>query len=220
MQESIAQILPYGVAVALSPMPIAALLLMLLSNRAKINSVAFTIGWIAGLAILVWVVSSLVGLSAGETKQATGFSMRALIDGILGVILILLSIKQWKNRPKNGKTPATPGWMKTIETFSPAKAFGIGFLLATVNVKNTPVGIAVGSVISAAGIAGTSVFIVYLILAGCTIWIPTLGFLVLGQRIESTLTSLKNWLIYNNATIMFVLFLILGIMLISKAFGW
>jgi len=39
MDKHIADILPYATAVALSPMPVAALVLMLLSKKAKINSV-------------------------------------------------------------------------------------------------------------------------------------------------------------------------------------
>src|SRR3989344_2989663 len=101
MDKVVASVLPYAVAVALSPMPIAALILMLLSNRAKVNSIMFLIGWIAGLFLL-------------------------------GVVLVLLAIKEWHQRPKKGEEAPLPKWMGAIETFSPFKAFGIGLLLATI----------------------------------------------------------------------------------------
>lgn len=222
MDKMITEILPYAVAVALSPMPIAALILMLLSKRAKINSVMFTAGWIAGLAILVLVVTFLVGESARTVKHDTGFDPKTIIDLVLGLVLIGFALKEWKSRSKAGKTPQMPKWMRAVEKFSPIKALIIGFLLATLNLKNTPMGITVGAAIS--DFAHTSAqqtagVIIYLVLASCTITIPVIGFLLLGKRLQKTLETLKVWLIGNNATIMFVLFLILGIVLISKAFG-
>ncbi len=219
MEHSIANILPLSIAVALSPMPIAALLLMLLSNKAKINSIMFTLGWIVGLAVLVYAVSFLVS-SSTTPASASGFSLKQIIDIALGVLLVFFAIKQWKSRPKKGQSAKMPKWMSTVVSFSPIKAFAIGFLLATVNFKNTPVGIAVGTSLSHLSESGQLTgFIVYLLLASCTILLPTLAFLLFGKSLQGTLTALKTWLINNNATIMFVLFLIIGAMLISKAFG-
>lgn len=217
--DHIAEILPYAVAVALSPMPIAALILMLLSNHAKSNSVAFSLGWVLGLAGLVFIVSSAVGFSSSETQNITGFSLKTLIDLILGVLLVYLAFLQWKKRTKPGESPSMPKWMTAVETSTPLKAFGIGLLLAVVNVKNIPMGISVGAVVSEAGNASGAVFFTYLMLASSTIIILTLGYLLLGNKLQKTLEYLKTWLIANNATIMFVLFLILGIVLLSKGLG-
>lgn len=222
MDRITAEFLPYAIAVALSPMPIAALILMLLSKRAKINSVMFAIGWILGLAGLVLIVTFLVGESAHTVSADSGLNLKTLIDGVLGVVLVGFAIKQWKNRSKPGKTPKMPKWMSAVETFSPTKALGIGFLLATINLKNTPMGITAGAAISqlAKNSAEQTVgIIIYLALASCTITVPVILFLLFGNGLKKTLQSLKEWLVANNATIMFVLFLILGIVLISKAFG-
>lgn len=219
MEQSIASILPLSLAVALSPMPIAALLLMLLSNKAKINSVMFSTGWIVGLAVLVYAVSFLVSGSSSSIK-ASGFSLKQIIDIALGILLVFFAIKQWKGRPKKGQSATMPKWMSAVVSFSPVKAFAVGFLLATVNFKNTPVGIAVGTTLSHLSSSGQLTgFIVYLLLASSTILLPTLAFLAFGKSLQGTISSLKTWLINNNATIMFVLFLIIGVMLISKAFG-
>ncbi|HVZ66746.1 MAG TPA: GAP family protein [Patescibacteria group bacterium] len=220
MEKHIADILPYATAVALSPMPVAALILMLLSKKAKINSVAFTVGWIIGLAALVWLALYVIGLSDQEVRHATGYSVKTVIDVVLGLLLLFLAFMQFKNRQKKGQAPRVPKWMNAVEKFSPGKALVFGFLLATLNVKNTPMGITVGAAISDAGNKGLSVLIVYLVLASCTITIPTLGFLIFGKSLKKPLTSLKEWLVNNNATIMFILFLILGVILISKAFGF
>ena len=220
MDKVVAEVLPYAVAVALSPMPIAALILMLLSNRARVNSVMFLVGWMLGLFLLVIAVSSFL-TNQTSAAQAAGISPRQVIGGVLGVLLVLLAIRQWRQRPKHGQAVSMPKWMAAVVTFSPFKAFAVGLLLATVNFKNTPMGVAVGTVLSQAGsqaqvIAGMTF---YLLIGGITILVPVIGFLLFGSKLKGTLESFKDWLIGNNAVIMFVLFLVLGVMLINKAFS-
>ena len=49
MNLVIGEILPLAVGIAISPIPIIAAILMLLSPRAKGTSVGFMIGWLAGI---------------------------------------------------------------------------------------------------------------------------------------------------------------------------
>lgn len=216
MNDLFAQITPVGFAVALSPMPIAALLLMLLSKRAKINSIGFLIGWTLGLAFLVTVVSSLISGSGSSSLHP----LRNIINGALGVFLILFALKEWRGRPRKNRKPHMPKWMAAISSFSPIKAFGVGFLLATVNFKNTPMGIAAANIMSRGSeVEQLPLLVYYLLLGSSTITIPVLGFLLFGSHIQKTLAGVKEWLVNHNNVIMFVLFLILGVMLVYKAFN-
>ena len=52
MNQVIGDLLPLAVGVAVSPVPIIAVILMLLSPRAGGTSVGFLAGWVAGV---VWV---------------------------------------------------------------------------------------------------------------------------------------------------------------------
>ena len=45
MREAIGDVLPLGVGVALSPLPIIAVTLMLVSRRARVNGPVFMLGW-------------------------------------------------------------------------------------------------------------------------------------------------------------------------------
>ena len=56
MGEAIGQILTLGVGVALSPLPIIAVVLMLGTPRARSNGPAFLLGWLAGLALVGAIV--------------------------------------------------------------------------------------------------------------------------------------------------------------------
>ena len=56
MGRGISEILPFAIGVAISPIPIIAVILMLFSNRAKVNGPVFLLGWVIGLSVVVAVV--------------------------------------------------------------------------------------------------------------------------------------------------------------------
>lgn len=218
MNGLFADILPHAVAVALSPMPIAALVLLLLSNRAKTNSVIFSIGWITGLIVNVGLFAFLVSQPAQSTSDK--YTIRTILDVALGLFLLWFAFKEWRSRPKKGEEPKMPKWMSAIEKLSPPKAFAIALLLVTINAKNTVLdistGVEIGQRTTSLTEAITSI-LVYTAIASATIVLPTLAFLFLGTKINGKLNDLKIWLINNNATILFILFLYIGIDLLAKA---
>ena len=57
--DAVAQVLPFALGVAISPIPIGAATLMLATPRARANGVAFLLGWFAGLALAGAVVLRL-----------------------------------------------------------------------------------------------------------------------------------------------------------------
>jgi hypothetical protein len=48
MGQVIGEYLPLAVGVAISPIPIVAVILMLFTDRARQDSLAFSVGWIGG----------------------------------------------------------------------------------------------------------------------------------------------------------------------------
>ena len=61
MLEAIGAILPFGIGVALSPVPIIAVILMLVSAKARVNGPMFIVGWMVGLAIVGIIVLAVAG---------------------------------------------------------------------------------------------------------------------------------------------------------------
>ena len=59
MTAVIGDILPLALGVAISPIPIIAAILMLLSPKAKGTSVGFLVGWVLGIIVAVTVFSLL-----------------------------------------------------------------------------------------------------------------------------------------------------------------
>lgn len=117
--------------------------------------------------------------------------------------------------------PKTPKWFTRMGSISAPGAGGIGLFLSALNPEDTlfslSAGAAVGSMDLSAGQEITAA-IIYTAVASCSIIIPTIAFLIAGKRIHKMLGTARVWLIHNNAVIMAMLFLFIGIDVISKAF--
>jgi hypothetical protein len=135
MGQAIGSSLPLAVGVALSPIPIIAVVLMLTTPRARVNGPAFVVGWLLGLGVVGTVALLLAGQAgaAGTGEPATWVSWTKII---LGTLLLLVAVRQFGSRPKGGQEPAMPAWMSTVERTSPPAALGLGTLLSGVNPKN------------------------------------------------------------------------------------
>ena len=130
--------------------------------------------------------------------------------------------KQWKGRPKPGDEPKTPKWMAAIDAFTPAKSLGLGALLSGVNPKNLALTLAAAVTIAQAELSTSEAAIslmVFIIIASLSVAAPVLIYLTMGEKASKTLNSWKTWLIANNATVMFVLLLVLGVLLVGKGIG-
>ena len=209
MGAAIGQILGSAVGVAISPMPIIAVILMLFSKKATVNSLSFLFGWLLGLGGVGMIVLAL-GLTApsGGPSTASGW-----IKAAIGVLFLGLGVQQWKSRPKKGEQAKTPGWMAAIDDFSAVKSFGIALLLSAVNPKNLGLTIAAGASVGSAGLSGGDeviVMVVFVLIASIAVAAPVLLNLILGAKAQPALTEMKEWLIDNNATVMAVLFVVLG----------
>jgi len=218
MGNVIGDILPMAIGVAISPVPIIAVILMLFTQRAKPNSVGFLVGWVLGLAIVGSIV--LIVASIGDFEPDSGESMAsAIIRLLLGLLFLVLAVKQWKGRPKSGDEPKTPKWMAAIDSFTPAKSLGLGALLSGVNPKNLALTLAAAVTIAQAELGtGQAIvsLVIFIIIASISVAAPVLIYLTIGEKASKTLDGWKTWLIANNATVMFILFLVFGVVLLGK----
>ncbi len=221
MGSAISSILPQAIGVAISPVPIIAVILMLFSRRAKSNGPAFLVGWVLALAVVGSIVLILADLGKVSTA-GTPSILTYVLKLLLGLLFLLLAIRQWRSRPKEGEEPQMPKWMATIDTITAGRAFGLAALLAGVNPKNLALTLAAALSIAQAGLSGAApwiVLVVFIILASLTVAGPVLYYLLAGQSAEKTLNTWKAWLMANNATVMFILLLVFGVALIGEGLG-
>ncbi len=219
MAEAIGQVLPLAVVIALSPVPIIAVVLMLSTPRARVNGPAFLLGWAAGLAVvgaLVLVVASLAGASE-DAEPATWVEVLKLT---LGLLLVLLAVKQWRGRPRRGAQGDLPAWMQKVDTFTPGRTIAIAVALSGVNPKNLVLIVAAGAAIAQTGIEASEQAIalgVFVLVATLGPGLPVAAYFLLGDRARRLLDELKAWMGAHNAAIMAVLCLVIGAKLIGDA---
>ena len=221
MTGVIGDILPLAVGVAISPIPIIAAILMLLSPKAGGASVGFLLGWVVGIVVAV-TVFSLLGAVIPEQDPDASKPVAGTIKIIIGVLLLLLAVQQWRSRPKPGEEPKMPKWMSAIDGMNAGRGFGLGFLLAAVNPKNLLLGAAAGVSIGTGGLAvgeAALAITVFTLIAAATVAIPVIAYLVASARMAGPLESLRGWLVHNNATVMAVLLLVIGVAVIGKGIG-
>ncbi len=130
MENALGSILPEAIGVAISPVPIIAVILMLISKRARSNGSAFLVGWVLALVVvgsIVLVLANLGKISTGGTPSTLAYVLKLL----LGLLFLLMSLRQWRGRPKEGEEPHMPKWMATIDKFTAGKAFGFAALRCT-----------------------------------------------------------------------------------------
>lgn len=218
MREAIGAVLPLGVGVAISPVPIIAAILLLLSPRAKRSSTGFLLGWLTGILVAV-VVFALLGSAIPERDPGASRPVAGAIQIVLGVALLLLALRQWRSRPEAGEAPVAPKWMAAIDSLSFGKALGLGFMLAALNPKNLLLAVSAGVAIGTAGVGpgqAAVVAAVYTVLAVSTVAIPVLGYVAAAERLRGPLDAVRHWLLGHNAAIMAVLFLVLGTATVGK----
>ena len=221
MGAAIGQVLPLAVGVALSPMPIVAVVLMLVTQQAKVNGPLFVAGWIAGLAAVGAVVLVLAGPADTGTSSepATWVSVVKLL---LGALLVLVAFRQWRDRPHGDDESAMPGWMSSIDGFTPVKAGAAAVALAALNPKNLLLAAAAATAIAQTDISASQQAVVY----GLFVLIGTVGvgapvalYFLLGDRAPYLLADIKTWMARNNAVIVAALCLVIGAKLIGDAIG-
>jgi threonine/homoserine/homoserine lactone efflux protein len=168
----IGQILPTAVGVAVSPLPIVAVVLMLVTPRGKVKGPAFILGWWIGLAVVGAIV---IAVSGGVSSGASG---------------------------------------------APPKALAAGIVFSAANPKNLLLAVAAAVTVGAAGLSTTDeviTWVVFILIASIGVAAPVVVASAMGDRSREILDNLKNWMAQNNAVIMAVLLLVIGVKLIGDA---
>jgi len=218
--QAIGDLLPSAVGVALSPIPIIAVILMLATPRAKSNGLAFAAGWIVGL-VVVSVIVLLVASGASDPNSGTSDGVN-WVKVAIGVLFLALAFKQWRGRPRRGEAAEMPKWMDTIDRFTALKSSGLGVVLSALNPKNLALTLAAAASIAQANLdtGDTTIAVaVFVVIASVSVLGPVLFYVLAPQTAAKPLDAIKVFMSEHNAVIMFVLFLVLGAKILGDGLG-
>lgn len=214
------EVLPLAFAVIISPLPLVAVITLLLGPKGRGNAVVFT----AAFAVAFFALTlGLASGSKGTTQNDSFFAqvLHIVLGFAFAALFFYLAFRSWKKRPKKDQKPVEPKWLAAVDSFGVVKSAGLGVLLGVANVKNVPIAIAAGAQIGSADLAWSLVFVCSAVFA----IVSSLGLIVLtlvggtrGAKVSGALASAKTSLIKHNNLIMAVLFVILGALQLGKAF--
>jgi hypothetical protein len=205
----------------ISPLSIVAVISMLLSKRARSNSLTFLLGWILGLII----VGGAVLLIAGRQNFSPGSepSIGASIFKLLaGVLLLFLATMAWRASTRPGEQSKVLTRINAIDTFTSGEAFGLGLLLSAAYPKNLTLTLLAALTIVQAQVSGLlnitviGVFTIFIIVSSILVVIPMLASFVLRDKAAQTLDSWKAWNTEHYAAVLVVTLLALAAMNLGR----
>jgi hypothetical protein len=221
VRQVIGEILPFAVIVMVSPINIVAAILLLFSKRPLLNASCYLAGFLVGVAAVLTaltLVAGAISLDPGSDRSRGA----ALVLLVLGVGLVLLALRKFRQRPGPDDEPSLPAWMDGIAGFGAGRSLAVGAGIGAGNPKNIAVAMGAAVAISTAGLPGVQqavVILVYVVLASVGVAAPIVAVLALGDRSSAVLESWKTWLSRNNAVMLAVIYLLLGALLIGNNLG-
>jgi hypothetical protein len=216
--DAINHSLPMAFGIAASPSPIIAIMILMMTSRAKSNAITFLIGWISGLMLVGLIVIFLPGLLGGAFKSShnTGF-----IRIILGSFFLILSFFVARQIPPKGQKAAPPRWLEKLDSFSFRESFAFGFFFSVPNIKNASLVVAgMTTVVNQELDMGQKVIIsiLFCLVASLGVLIPPGIYLLFQTKAEHLFGTLKRWLISKRALILFLILIIFGVLWIYQGY--
>ena len=184
MGQAIGGSLPLAVGIALSPIPIIAVVLMLTSRRAKVNGPAFVLGWLVGLGIVGAIVLAVAG-RAGPASPAPRHWV-SWVKIVLGALLLLVAARQFQEQ-----TADRPAAHAQVDGHDRQDHSARGVRPGRRHVRRQPQNLLL-AVAGAAAIAGTGIsggqqaiaYLIFALIGTLGVGIPVGIYFAMGKRSE------------------------------------
>lgn len=221
MGAAIGEVLPLALGVAMSPMPIVAAILLLLSPNSRVTSLGYLAGWLAGIAIPVTVFTLLSAIVPRRYPDQAE-PILASVKLVLGAILLVAGALWFRSRRNAAEEPEPPKWALAIDSLTVWRALALGFSFAAINPKNLALALAAGAAVGEATLPPAQdalAVILYTVIASASVGVPVVADLVAPRALLEPLRDLREWLLKNNSTMMAVVLVVLGVILIGAGMG-
>ena len=178
------------------------------SEQWRANSAAYVFG--AALSIsLVVVLAYLLGNRVSASGDILGATARQVLILVVLVLLLYAAVETYRKR----HVSEPPEWMGKLINATPGYSLKLGFVLLGFFPTDFVTSVSVGTYLAANGNPITDatgfVFLTLFILA-----LPSLGVLSLGERAETALPKIRDWMDDNSwiiSEVVIVLFIVLAL---------
>jgi hypothetical protein len=128
MASTLGHIFACAIDVAVSPVPIVAVILTLFSRHARRNGLLFLAGWVLGLIVMTTIV---LLLPDSFERNPRGFlaSISSVFQLAIGLLFVVIAFAIWRGRPAPGEERPLPSWTARIDGFSAVQALALALAL-------------------------------------------------------------------------------------------
>ncbi len=207
----VVDLLLIGLGITLEPFPITAFILLLGAEKGTRKGLAYILGWLACLVVVIAAV--LLATGGQPPADNTAPSEAALaVKLAAGLVLILLAVRRWRRR---GRPRKPPTWMARLDQLSLPACAGLAAFLqpwalvtagaATVTQANLSDAVTWLTLVLFCLLASSS----YLYLEFCATFTPAAA--------EIRLQKLRAWLDTHTDQVFVAVFLLLGFWLAGKS---
>jgi len=202
--------LPLALGIAAAPWAIIALMILLLTPKAVSNAYGFLMGWYTGLVAVGILILSSPGLmnDTGEPSRLMGW-----IRIGMGAVFLITSLFFFKKLPLSKDPQSIPRWIERVDTFGCFHASFIGFLLSTLNFKNSSMVVVGAAFIARQGLSNLQELVsllLFCLIASVGVMIPHIIFLLSRDSAERIFGRIKIWILINRVLILLVILLVFG----------
>ncbi|MFI0366941.1 GAP family protein [Actinomadura sp. 1N219] len=222
MIEAFAGMLPYVVGLLVSPFPVVAVIVLLISAGGLRKTLIFEIAWL----LTSW--GALLGLTLLlGAADVTGGDPPAWIAALIlaiGLALIAFAVLGARRaaRRRAGEAPRVPGWIGAMDRMSLARIAGVAVLLVVANPINL-------SALAGAALAQSLVPLtfwerallaaIFVVLGSAGVLAPFIVVQARGENADKPLQRMRQWLILHNGALTLVLVLVFGLLFTARGLG-
>jgi hypothetical protein len=206
MSELLPGLILLAIGGSVAPPLLLLTILFLGSRRPLPNATALALGYFATCAAIG--LSGLILFGGAESIVST---VGRVTSVAVGALLIVLGLRSLLKAPD--PDASLPGWMESIDSMSPPRAFGIGVALFPLQVKNLAIFVACLNLIIASSLSleGSIAALVLVLLVFAIPVLMLIGlYAAVPRRAATMLGSLQTWMRKRNRSITVVLCLVFG----------
>jgi len=216
MLEAIGTVLPLGLAVALSSVPIMATTFILLSANRDRTTLPFVAGWVMGIFLIALLFTAGFSVLPRQTSSVRD-PLLGWIEVLLGAVLVIFAGIVWR-RTSGARPQSTPKWLSAVGRLGPVPAFGLALGM---NIRpkailiSATVGVAVTTT-DADSCESLVALVVYTAVGASSVLAPVIFTYASPDRAERMLLRTRSWLAANSAVVTVIVVAMTGVVVFGN----
>jgi hypothetical protein len=212
MSDALPGLVVLAIGDSIAPPLLLLTILFLGSQRPLPNAGALALGYFATCAVI-----GISGLMLFDGAEGTVATAGRVVSATIGALLFVLSLRSLLGSPDPDASP--PGWLASINSLSPPRAFVVRVALFPLQVKNLAIFVVCLVLIIASGLRPEgSILALMLVLVIFTLPVLVLVSLYAAapQRASTVLEALQVWMGKHNRAITIMICFVFGLFFLLR----